>query len=171
MLHVTVRICEGVLMGSGKLQPDLVGKQVAAILLAALEKSDITQNRLSEISGVKITRLGDVLRRGRVITVTEVNSIAKALGLVGWQVMRTAESAVRAAEEDVREAGAELGVPADFRNDDDSHGDRGGGVRDNEGRDNDGNGGEEGSVERSRAGKGTASSRLAGRQNGRKGTR
>ena len=126
---------------------------------------------LSEISGVKITRLGDVLRRGRVITVTEVNSIAKALGLVGWQVMRTAESAVRAAEEDVREAGAELGVPADFRNDDDSHGDRGGGVRDDEGRDNDGNGGEEGSAERNRAGKGAASSRLAGQRKGGKGTR
>lgn len=46
--------------------------------------------KLSRLSGVKLTRLGDILRRGRPMSVGELEGIAQALGLVGWKVLREA---------------------------------------------------------------------------------
>ncbi len=78
-------------MGRESLQQGPVGERVAAILTDALDSSDMSLRQLAARSGVKLTRLGDVLRRGRPITAAELNDVAGALGLVGWQVMRDAE--------------------------------------------------------------------------------
>lgn len=64
---------------------------VAELLNQALEESAFSLRGLSVKSGVKLTRLGDVLRRGSPITIGEIEKIALALGLVPWQVVREAE--------------------------------------------------------------------------------
>lgn len=66
---------------------------IAQILDAELKGSDLSLRRLAEVSGVKLTRLGDVLRRGRAITTGELESIARALGLTPWKVLKEAEEA------------------------------------------------------------------------------
>ena len=87
-----VRICDHLFMGN-PLLPEAIDAHVAATLNSALEKSGKSLRWLSRESGVKLTRLGDVLRRGRAITVGELDSLASALGLVGWKVMKEAEQA------------------------------------------------------------------------------
>lgn len=71
-----------------------IGAKVVTILVTALEDSSMSQRGLARASGVKLTRLGDVLRRGAAITVHELDDISRALGLVGWQVLREAETSV-----------------------------------------------------------------------------
>lgn len=80
-------------LSSGKLDAE-----VADILASKMEELTISLRELSRRSGVKLTRLGDVLRRGRPATVSEVNAIAAELGLVGWRVMQDAERRIGAAE-------------------------------------------------------------------------
>lgn len=85
--------------------------KVAQILDAALKESDLSLRRLAEASGVKLTRLGDVLRRGRAITTGELEAVARALGLVPWKVLKEAEEVasaldVEGAVPDVDTAGA-----------------------------------------------------------------
>lgn len=73
-------------LSSGKLDAE-----VADILASKMEELTISLRELSRRSGVKLTRLGDILRRGRPATVSEVNAVAAELGLVGWRVMQDAE--------------------------------------------------------------------------------
>lgn len=82
-------------MGHKLLQAGPVGQRAAAILAKALDSSTLSLRGLSTASGVKLTRLGDVLRRGKPLTVSELDTIADALGLVGWRVMREAEGGLR----------------------------------------------------------------------------
>ena len=69
---------------------------LSTLLLQRLEASDMSQRELSRQSGVKLTRLGDVLRRGRGMTTGELEQIASALGLVPWQVLKEAEDLMAA---------------------------------------------------------------------------
>lgn len=85
-------------LSSGKLDAE-----VADILASKMEELTISLRELSRRSGVKLTRLGDILRRGRPATVSEVNAVAAELGLVGWRVMQDAERRI-AAEADRDEA-------------------------------------------------------------------
>ena len=87
-------MCEHVSMGHELQENGEVGARVVEILNLSLGKSPMSLRKLSEKSGVKLTRLGDVLRRGKVITVGELDVIADALGLIGWRVMREAEMAL-----------------------------------------------------------------------------
>ena len=52
------------------------------------------------MSGVKLTRLGDVLKRGRAATAGEIERIAEALGLEGWKVLFAAQTGRSYAEAD-----------------------------------------------------------------------
>lgn len=72
--------------------------EVADILAAKMEELTISLRELSRRSGVKLTRLGDILRRGRPATVSEVNAIAAELGLIGWRVMQEAECRIGAGD-------------------------------------------------------------------------
>ncbi len=80
-------------LSSGKLDAE-----VADILAAKMEELTISLRELSRRSGVKLTRLGDILRRGRPATVSEVNAIAAELGLIGWRVMQEAECRIGAGD-------------------------------------------------------------------------
>lgn len=79
-------LCMGTALDRGT-----IGDRVVEILTEALEDSSMSQRALVRASGVKLTRLGDILRRGKAVTVRELDDIAAALGLEGWQVMRDAE--------------------------------------------------------------------------------
>lgn len=81
-------------MSSGKLDAE-----VADILASKMEELTISLRELSRRSGVKLTRLGDILRRGRPATVSEVNTVAAELGLVGWRVVQDAERRIADADE------------------------------------------------------------------------
>ena len=89
-----------------------VGAKVVEILNRAFDKSPMSLRKLSEKSGVKLTRLGDVLRRGKVITVGELDVIADVLDLVGWRVMREAELGLNVVEPPVRFDPSALGLAA-----------------------------------------------------------
>lgn len=69
---------------------------LSTLLLRRLEASDMSQRELSRRSGVKLTRLGDVLRRGRGMTTGELEQIARVLGCVPWQMLKEAEDLVAA---------------------------------------------------------------------------
>jgi len=60
--------------------------EIARLLSDQQKLSGVSLRELSRRSGVKLTRLGDILRRGRPATVSEVNAIAAELGLFGWRV-------------------------------------------------------------------------------------
>lgn len=78
-----------------------IDAEIAAQLDSKLGESSMSLRQLSEKSGVKLTRLGDVLRRGRPMTVGELEAISRTLGLIGWRVMRQAEDALEAAPSNV----------------------------------------------------------------------
>lgn len=50
------------------------------------------------MSGVKLTRLGDVLKRGRAATAGEIERISEALGLEAWKVLFAAQTSRSYAE-------------------------------------------------------------------------
>ena len=54
--------------------------------------SGVSLRELSRLSGVKLTRLGDVLKRGRAATAGEIERISEALGLEGWKVLFAAQT-------------------------------------------------------------------------------
>lgn len=94
--------------------------EIARLLSGQQKFSGVSLRELSRRSGVKLTRLGDILRRGRPATVSEVNAIAAELGLIGWRVMQDAEHRIGAGDcaEGVTSASAEpepvskTGIPA-----------------------------------------------------------
>jgi lambda repressor-like predicted transcriptional regulator len=79
-------------MGKQSLQQNYVDEAVSAILSSSMEDRTFSLRELSRKSGVKLTRLGDVLRRGKPMTIGELEDIAAALGLVPWKVLRQAET-------------------------------------------------------------------------------
>lgn len=68
-----------------------IDRAIAEILDDALEASDYSLRGLSRASGVRLTRLGDILRRGKSMTTGEMEQISRALDLVPWRVIQEAE--------------------------------------------------------------------------------
>lgn len=91
-------------MGKQSLQQNYVDEAVSAILSEVMEEKDLSLRELSRRSGVKLTRLGDVLRRGKPMTIGELEDIATALGLVPWKVLKQAETGE---EQDLATKGAQ----------------------------------------------------------------
>ena len=73
---------------------------IARLLSEQQEVSGVSLRELSRLSGVKLTRLGDVLKRGRAVTAGEIERIAEALGLEGWKVFFAAQTGRSYAEAD-----------------------------------------------------------------------
>lgn len=78
-------------MGHKALGSHPIDRAIAEILDDALEASDYSLRALSRASGVRLTRLGDVLRRGKSMTTGEMEQISRALDLVPWRVIQEAE--------------------------------------------------------------------------------
>ncbi|RTE47925.1 hypothetical protein [Actinobaculum sp. 352] len=77
-----------------------LNRSVVDIFLREMNRQGLSFRALAERSGVPLTRLHAKMRCERALLVEEINSIADALGLVGWQVMREAETAVAAKRSD-----------------------------------------------------------------------
>lgn len=75
--------------------------EIARLLSEQQMPSGVSLRELSRLSGVKLTRLGDVLKRGRAATAGEIERISEALGLEGWKVFLAAQSGRPYAEADV----------------------------------------------------------------------
>ena len=75
--------------------------EIARLLSEQQMLSGVSLRELSRLSGVKLTRLGDVLKRGRAATAGEIERISEALGLEGWKVFLAAQSGRPYAEADV----------------------------------------------------------------------
>lgn len=73
---------------------------IARLLSEQQTFSGVSLRELSRLSGVKLTRLGDVLKRGRAATAGEIERIAEALGLEGWKVLFAAHAGCSYAEAD-----------------------------------------------------------------------
>ncbi|MCD4549700.1 helix-turn-helix domain-containing protein [Schaalia sp. lx-260] len=78
----------------------LITGEIDQILSEILDEirgdSGLSLRGLSEASGIKLTRLGDILRRGRAMTGNEIHAIAAALDRSGWRVFREAEERLEA---------------------------------------------------------------------------
>lgn len=72
---------------------------IAWLLSEQQKLSGVSLRELSRLSGVKLTRLGDVLKRGHVATTGEIERIANALGLDGWKVLFAAQTGRSCADE------------------------------------------------------------------------
>lgn len=66
--------------------------EIARLLSEQQKLSGISLRELSRLSEVKLTRLGDILKRGRAATAGEIERISKALGLDGWKVLFAAQT-------------------------------------------------------------------------------
>lgn len=75
--------------------------EIARLLSERQKLSGISLRELSRLSEVKLTRLGDILKRGRAATAGEIERIAEALGLEGWKVLFAAQTGRSYAEADV----------------------------------------------------------------------
>lgn len=65
--------------------------EIARLLSEQQVLSGVSLRELSRSSGVKLTRLGDVLKRGRAATAGEIERISEVLGLEGWKVFFAAQ--------------------------------------------------------------------------------
>lgn len=74
--------------------------EIARLLSEQQNLSCVSLRELSRLSGVKLTRLGDILKRGRAATAGEIERIAEALGLEGWKVLFAAQTGRSYAEAD-----------------------------------------------------------------------
>ena len=72
---------------------------IAQLLSEQQKHSGVSLRELSRLSGVKLTRLGDVLKRGRAATAGEIERIADALSLEGWKVLFAAQTGRSCADE------------------------------------------------------------------------
>ena len=75
--------------------------EIARLLSGQQNLSDVSLRERSRLSGVKLTRLGDVLKRGRAATAGEIERISEALGLEGWKVYFAVQIGRPYAEADV----------------------------------------------------------------------
>lgn len=69
-----------------------IDKEIARILDEALGSSGGSLRQLARESGVKLTRLGDVLRRNKAMTTGELDAIARSLGMRGSAIFQQAEN-------------------------------------------------------------------------------
>jgi len=90
--------------------------EIARLLSEEQKLSGVSLRELSRLSGVKLTRLGDVLKRGRAATAGEIERIAEALGLEGWKVLFAAQTGRPYAEADDALAERQSSKGADSRN-------------------------------------------------------
>ena len=74
--------------------------EIARLLSEQQKLSGVSLRELSRLSGVKLTRLGDVLKRGRAATAGEIERISEALGLEGRKVLFAAQTGRPYAEAD-----------------------------------------------------------------------
>lgn len=74
--------------------PSEIDAAVARLLDKIRASQHIALRELSRESGVKLTRLGDILRRGRAITVGELKQICTVLDERPSDVIEQAESTV-----------------------------------------------------------------------------
>ena len=86
-------------MGNARIAARL-DTDIARLLSEQQKLSGVSLRELSRLSGVKLTRLGDVLKRGRAATAGEIERIAEALGLEGWKVHFAARAGCSYAEAD-----------------------------------------------------------------------
>lgn len=70
---------------------------IAWLLSEQQKLSGVSLCELSRLSGVKLTRLGDVLKRGRAATAGAIERIADALD--GWKVLFAAQTGRSCADE------------------------------------------------------------------------
>nr|DAL01850.1 MAG TPA: Helix-turn-helix XRE-family like protein [Caudoviricetes sp.] len=66
--------------------------EVARLLSEQQILSGVSLRELSRKSGVKLTRLGDILKRGRAATAGEIERIAEVLGVEGWKILFSAQT-------------------------------------------------------------------------------
>lgn len=66
--------------------------EVARLLSEQQKLSGVSLRELSRKSGVKLTRLGDILKRGRAATAGEIERIAEVLGVEGWKILFSAQT-------------------------------------------------------------------------------
>lgn len=90
----------------------LLDAEIARLLSERQRLSGVSLRELSRLSGVKLTRLGDILKRGRAATAGEIERIAEALGLEGWKVLFAAQTGRSYAEADDALAERRLGEEA-----------------------------------------------------------
>lgn len=81
-------------MGRKALEVGPISSHVANTLAGRREDIGISLRDLGEKAGINYMRIRRVLAAERVMTVDELESLADALGLVGWKIMREAEEAV-----------------------------------------------------------------------------
>lgn len=66
--------------------------EVARLLSEQQKLSGVSLRELSRKSGVKLTRLGDILKRGRAATAGEIERISEVLGVEGWKILFSAQT-------------------------------------------------------------------------------
>lgn len=86
---------------SRRIEAREVNRAASAILATAKEDQGISLRTIEDRSGVKHLRVMRALNCEQPMTVDDLEAIASALGLVGWQVMQEAECEV----ESMRAAG------------------------------------------------------------------
>lgn len=69
----------------------LLGHQVSVVLDERMTQQGVALREMSRATGIKLTRLGDVLRRGRAITPDEIDLVASQLGMRASEVVVEAE--------------------------------------------------------------------------------
>ena len=74
--------------------------EIARLLSEQQILSGVSLRELSRLSGVKLTRLGDILKRGRAATAGEIERISEALGLEAWKALFAAQTGRPYAEVD-----------------------------------------------------------------------
>lgn len=69
----------------------MLGHQVSVVLDERMTQQGVALREMSRATGIKLTRLGDVLRRGRAITPDEIDLVASQLGMRASEVVVEAE--------------------------------------------------------------------------------
>lgn len=78
--------------------PKEIAQAVVEALQAARTAQDVSYRRLEESTGVNYMRLQRVLKGETEMLIRELDAVADALGLIGWQVLRDAEKGGQDAE-------------------------------------------------------------------------
>lgn len=86
-------------MGSA-LENGSLGREISAFLDSRMAEQGIGLRSMSRLTGIKLTRLGDLLRRDRPVTPDEIDRIAAQLGMRASEVVRHAENVLARARDD-----------------------------------------------------------------------
>ena len=99
-------------MGTNKKRQGF-NERVVAILSQKADESGLSYRALSDLSGVSKTKLQAIFTGERDMLVTDMEAVAKALGLVPWHVMKDATRPTLSAVEDSFEGPDESLLAAD----------------------------------------------------------